>query len=444
MISVPLDFRLTLRFASVVGVTTDDKMGFQTVRWSRVGPLRSRGTGIKTSATPQAETHPLDGVRVLDLSRLVAGNMLSFLLADFGADVIKIERPGSGDDLRQWQEQGVEIYWKVYARNKRSLALDLKNEEALANLRTLVSSAQILIENFVPGKLEAMGLGPDRLLELNPKLIIVRVTGWGQTGRYRERPGFGTLVEAMSGYAHLNGFPDKPPALPPLATADMIAGLYGAFGVMAALRAIEQKGQPGQVIDLSLFESMFSFVAAEALKHRVTGQVSERSGNQSSHTAPRNVYETADGRFLALSGSMQAAFERITRAIKRSDLITDPRFRTNSDRVANRDALDGVIGGFISKHSLAELMALFDREGVTAAPIATVADLMTHEYVQSRGILSECPDRDLGSAPHSVPVPRLSRTPGTIRREAPSLGEDTEAIMNEIAAIRAQRADEAP
>ena len=186
----------------------------------------------------------LNGVRVVDLSRLVAGNMVSHMLADFGADVIKIERPGVGDDLRNWREDGVEIFWKAYSRNKRSVCWDLKSDEDKAKLLQLVETAHVFIENFVPGKLEEFGLGPDVLFEANPNLIIVRVSGWGQTGPYRERPGFGTLIEGMSGYAHLNGFPDKPPALPPLATADMIAGLYGAYAVMAGAAPRRDAGRP--------------------------------------------------------------------------------------------------------------------------------------------------------------------------------------------------------
>ena len=261
---------------------------------------------------------PLHGIRVVDLSRLVAGNMVSHMLADYGADVIKIERPGAGDDLRNWREDGVEIFWKAYSRNKRSVCWDLKSEEDKAKLLQLVQTAHVFIENFVPGKLEEFGLGPDVLLDANPNLIIVRVSGWGQTGPYRERPGFGTLIEGMSGYAHLNGFPDKPPALPPLATADMIAGLYGAYAVMLALRHVEMQGGRGQVIDLSLFDSMFSFVASEAVKYRVSGQVSMRAGNQAQHTAPRNVYRCSDGKFIALSASMQRMCERLLAAIGRA------------------------------------------------------------------------------------------------------------------------------
>ena len=202
---------------------------------------------------------PLAGVRVLDMSRLVAGNMLSLYLADFGADVIKIERK-EGDDLRRWSEEGRAIYWKVYGRNKRSLVLDLKAPDDMTRLRKLVRHSQILIENFVPGGLEKMGLAPAVLLAENPALVIARISGWGQTGPFSHKPGFGTLVEAMSGFAYLNGYPDRPPVLPPLALADMIAGVYGAAGVLTALRVAEREGR-GQVIDLSLFEPIFSFIA---------------------------------------------------------------------------------------------------------------------------------------------------------------------------------------
>ena len=248
---------------------------------------------------------PLADVRVIDLSRLVAGNMLSAYLADFGADVIKVEREGKGDDLRNWREEGWDIYWKVYGRNKRSLVLDLKSDEGLSTLKRLLKHSHIFIENFVPGGLEKMGLGPDVLLEINPALVIVRVSGWGQTGPYKHKPGFGTLVEAMSGFAYLNGFPDRPPALPPLALADMIAGIYGAAGVLTALRVAEKEGR-GQVIDLSLFEPIFSVISSEAAKSSLTGQATMRAGNQSSHTAPRNIYVCSDGKYVARSDALSS------------------------------------------------------------------------------------------------------------------------------------------
>jgi crotonobetainyl-CoA:carnitine CoA-transferase CaiB-like acyl-CoA transferase len=377
---------------------------------------------------------PLHDIRVVDLSRLVAGNMLTAYLADFGADVIKVERPGAGDDLRNWREAGQPIYWKVYGRNKRSMVLDLRSEEGLASLRKLIAHSQVLVENFVPGGLEKMGLAPEQLHALNPALVIVRISGWGQTGPYSHKPGFGTLVEAMSGFAHLNGFPDKPPALPPLALADMIAGTYGAAGVLTALRVAERSGQ-GQVVDLSLFEPIFSFIASEAAKTRLTGEASMRAGNQATHTAPRNVYACSDGGFVALSGSMQSMAMRIFETIGRPELKDDARFATNDGRVANREALDELIGAFIGARSTEENLALFEAAGVTVGPVCSVADLLDHPYTRGRGVIVEVEDRDVGSLPMHAVVPRLSASPGGFRRPAPAVGEHTAQILEELARL---------
>ena len=376
---------------------------------------------------------PLSDVRVLDLSRLVAGNMLSAYLADFGADVIKVERAGTGDDLRNWREAGWDIYWKVYGRNKRSLVLDLKDAEGMACLKKLVCHAQILIENFVPGGLEKMGLAPAVLHALNPALVIVRVSGWGQTGPFSHKPGFGTLVEAMSGFAHLNGYADRPPVLPPLALADMIAGIYGAAGVLTALRVAEKEGR-GQVIDLSLFEPIFSVISSEAAKYKVTGEATMRAGNQSSHTAPRNIYACADARFVAMSGSMQSMAIKIFDTIERPDLKTDPKFSTNDARVANRDALDAIIGEYIGARTQEENLKIFEAAGVTVGPVCSVADLMDHPFVTGREAIIEMEDRDLGSLPMHNIIPRLSETPGALRRPAPRLGEHTQEILDELKA----------
>ena len=234
---------------------------------------------------------PLDGKTVLDLSRLVAGNMVSLQLADYGAEVIKIEPAGKGDPLRHWLTNNIPVNWKVYARNKKSVSMELREADARDILLRLVEQADVMIENYRPGTLEKMGLGPDVLHARNPKLILVRVSGFGQTGPYKHRPGFGTLVEAMSGFADRNGFEDREPVLPPLAMADMIAGLYGAMAVLIAIRECEVKGGDGQVIDLSLLEPMYSILGAEAAWHQVTGDVRERAGSGSNTSSPRNVYE---------------------------------------------------------------------------------------------------------------------------------------------------------
>src|SRR3954462_11639956 len=313
---------------------------------------------------PEA-TCPLDGIRVLDLSRLVAGNMVSLQLADFGADVIKIEDPRKGDPLRDWRTDGISVHWKVYARNKKSVTLNLRAAEGMDLLRKLAGTAQVFIENFRPGTLEQMGIGPDALHAINPKLIIVRISGWGQDGPYRDKPGFGSLVEGMSTFAAKNGFADRPPVLPPLALADMIAGLYGANAVLVALREIEQRGGTGQVIDLPLLDPIFSILGPEAALYKLTRSIEPRVGSRSNNTAPRNVYETKDGRFISISASIQSMAERLFRAIGRADMIDDPRFRTNSDRVRNIDECDRPVAEFIKARTLADNLVIFESAEVT-------------------------------------------------------------------------------
>ena len=278
-----------------------------------------------TQALPRKDYEPqargaLTGVRVLDLSRLVAGNMLTQVLGDFGAEVIKVEPP-AGDTLRAWQTNGVPTNWKIYARSKKSLGLELRKPEARELLEKLVPSAAMFIESFRPGTLEKMGLAPQRLLELNPKLVIVRISGWGQDGPYRRRPGFGTLVEGMSGFASFNGFADREPVLPPMYLADTVAGLYGAAGVMIALREVEKNGGRGQVIDLPLLDPLFAVLGPQAANYRLTGKVKPRTGSRSTNAAPRNAYRCKDGRYVGLSASTQKMAERVFRSIGRPDLV---------------------------------------------------------------------------------------------------------------------------
>ena len=386
------------------------------------------------SATP-----PLTGIRVLDLSRLVAGNMVSLQLADHGAEVIKIEDPKTGDPLRAWRVKGLGLHWKVYARNKKSLALSLRPPEGRALLLDLAATANVLIENFRPGTLEEIGLGPTDLHARNPNLIIVRVTGFGQDGPYRDRPGFGTLVEAMSGFAAKNGFADRPPVLPPLALADMVAGLYGAYAVMIALRVVEHGGK-GQVIDLPLLDPVISILGPEAATYRVTGTLPQRTGSRSLTTSPRNVYATADGRFIAISASIQAMAERLFRAIGRADMIDDPRFRTNTDRVRNIDACDGAVAQFIAARPLEENMQIFQQADVTATPVYEIDQLLDDPHVQARGVLVEAPDTEAGTVTMHNVVPRLSDTPGALRLPAPALGEHTREILQALGYDAARRA----
>jgi crotonobetainyl-CoA:carnitine CoA-transferase CaiB-like acyl-CoA transferase len=374
---------------------------------------------------------PLDGIRVVDLSRLVAGNMVSLQLADQGAEVIKVEDPTVGDPLRAWRVKGMSLHWKVYARNKRSLAINLRPRAGREALLDLLATSQVLIENYRPGTLEAMGLGPDVLHARNPSLIIVRISGFGQDGPYRDRPGFGTLVEAMSGFASKNGFDDRPPVLPPLAMADMVSGLYGAYAVMVALRVVERGGR-GQVVDLPLLEPMISVLGPDAATYRVSGEKPRRTGSRSLTTSPRNVYGTSDGRFVAISASIQAMAERLFRAIGRADMIEDPRFRSNTDRVRNIDQCDGIVAAWIAERTLAENMAVFEAAEVTATPIYEIDQLLDDAHVQARGVLVEVPDDEAGSVVMHNIIPRFSDTPGRLRSAAPSLGQHTHAILQSI------------
>ncbi|MEM9028280.1 MAG: CoA transferase [Pseudomonadota bacterium] len=374
----------------------------------------------------------LSGIRVLDLSRLVAGNAVSHVLADHGAEVIKVERPGVGDDLRNWKTRGVSTHWKVYCRNKKSITLDLRKPDGRDLLCQLVRSADVVIENFKPGTLEAWGLGPDVLQAHNRNLVIVRVSGWGQTGAFAHKPGFGSLVEAMSGFASMNGFADRPPVLPPLALADMIAGLYGAFSIMVAIRAIEQGDAAGQVIDLALFDPIHAILGPIAAQYRLQGSVPDRVGSRSGQTAPRNVYATRDGRFVALSASMQAMAERFFRAIGRPELVEDPRFATNSDRVANNDILDPIVAAFMAEHTQAELLEIFEQADVTVGPVADIAQLMDHPYITDRAVLVDVPDGEMDRLPMHNVIPRMSETPAAIRTPAPDLGQHNAEIYGEV------------
>ncbi len=385
----------------------------------------------KRPFTPTARG-PLDGVRVVDLSRLVAGNILTLQLADFGAEVIKIEPP-EGDTLRSWRVKGIETAWKVYARNKKSVALDLRTDAGRAIVRELAKSAAILVESFRPGVLEDMGLAPDELHRtINPKLVVVRISGWGQDGRYRHKPGFGTLIEGYSGFASMNGFGDREPVLPPMYLADAMAALYGYGAVMVALREVEQGGGQGQVLDLPLFDPLFSVLGPQAANYKLTGEVKARTGSRSTNAAPRNVYPTRDGHWVCLSASTQGMAERVLVKIGRPELVKDPRFATNIERVKHGEELDGIIGGFIAQRDLDENLKFFDEAGVTIGPVYDIAQIVADDYVLEREALIEIPDEEMGELPTHPVVPRLSGTPGAIRIAAPKVGQHNEALLKPL------------
>lgn len=371
---------------------------------------------------------PLNGVRVVDISRLVSGNVLSALLGDFGADVIKVESP-SGDPLRAWTDEGVSFYWKTYGRNKRSLVLDLRQKTAIDALLKLIKKSQVLVENFKPGTLEKMGLAPEVLLEVNPNLIIARISGFGQDGPYASMPGFGSLIEAMSGLASRTGFADREPLLPPFPVADMVAGVFGALSTLIALRANEQGISHGQVVDISLLEPLFSLLGPEAGIFQLTGQVKPRVGSGSNTTAPRNVYRCSDGKYVALSGSIQSMAERIFEVIGRPDLVTDPRFRTNADRIANRGELDKILGSWFESKKREDVLELIRAAGATIGPVYAIDDALLDPHFIEREILIDVDDDDLGTLVTQNVVPRLTETPGGLRLAAPRIGQHSVEIL---------------
>ncbi len=385
-------------------------------------------------------TGALADVRVVDLSRLVAGNMLTKVLADHGAEVVKIEPP-EGDTLRAWKVGGVETSWKTICRNKFSVALNLRHPDAIAAVLTLCETAAIFVESFRPGVLEAMGLSPEILLAKNPALVIVRISGWGQTGPFAHKPGFGTLVEGYSGFAAVNGFADREPVLPPMFMGDAYAGLHGAGSAMIALRHAEKTGR-GQVIDLSLFEPIFNVLEPQMANWRITGKLKPRTGSRSTNTAPRNAYRTADGGWVCLSASTQGMTEKLFRSIGREDLITDPRFARNPERVRNGVELDAIIADYVGARGMAENLAHFDATGVTIGPIQDAQSLESDHYVTAREALIEVPDAEMpgGWLPMGGHVPRLSETPTILARPAPRLGEHNEAILGAGTCARLRQA----
>ena len=333
--------------------------------------------------------------------------------------------------MRDWRADDVSAHWKVYGRNKQSITLNLKLSEAPQVILDLVPHFDVMVESF-RYRYRKAGVGPERLLEANPKLVITRISGFGQTGPYAKRPGFGTLVEAMSGFASRNGFADREPVLPPLALADMVAGLSGAMATLAAVRAVEVSGGKGQVVDLSLLDPMVSVLGPEVLIHRLTGQIRQRVGSASESSSPRNVYATSDGGWVAISASTQSMTERLFRTIGRQDLYENPDFRTNASRVKRRAEVDAIVGGWIGQRTLRDNIAELEAAGVTAAPVYDVAQFAEDPHVQERGIIVEAPDEELGSVPHHDVVPTLSGTPGAFRIPAPAVGQHNTEIYSRI------------
>jgi crotonobetainyl-CoA:carnitine CoA-transferase CaiB-like acyl-CoA transferase len=384
----------------------------------------------KRSDTPLT----LEGIRVIDAATLFAGPVIATLLGDHGAEVVKVEHP-AGDNLRSlgWNKDGVSLWWALVGRNKRSVTAKLSDPRGAEILRRLVTDSDVLVENFRPGTMERWGLGPDVLREINPRLVIVRVTGFGQTGPYRNRPGFGTLAEAMSGFAHIHGYPDGPPTLPPFALGDAVAALTGAFAVMMALWRRDQGGNGrGQVIDLSIYEPLFWILGPQASVYDQLGLIQGRTGNRAPFTAPRNAYQAADGRWLGLSGSAQSIAERIMRLVGREDIVQEEWFRDHAGRLEHVDELDDAIAAWIGQRNSDEVIRAFEEVSAAIAPVLSIAEIMDDPQYIARDTVTTVEHPVLGPLKMQNVIPVMSETPGRIRSCGPELGEHNDEILTAL------------
>lgn len=373
---------------------------------------------------------PLHGLTVVDASTLFAGPLAAMILGDYGAEVIKVEHPAKGDPSRGHgpSKDGVPLWWTMLGRNKRTVTLDLGRDEGAEVARRLLSKADVLIENFRPGTLERWGLSPESLQELNPRLVIARVTAFGQHGPYRNRPGFGTLAEAMSGFAAITGPADGPPTLPPFGLADGIAALTCAQAVMTALYSRERTGL-GQIIDLAIIEPMLTVLGMQAMAYDQLGQIQQRHGNRSVNNAPRNTYQTRDGKWLAVSTSAQAIAERVLRLVGHPEVIDEPWFATGVGRAAHGDLLDGHVGAWIAARDADEVVAAFEQAQAAVAPIYDIADVFADPQYQALDSVTTVEDPALGPVRMPNLLYRLSGTPGAIRWTGRPKGHDNNAVL---------------
>lgn len=378
-------------------------------------------------------TKPLEGIRVVEAATLFAAPLAGMFLGDFGADVVKVEHPRRPDPARGHgpSKDGVGLWFKTLARNKRLVTLDLSHPEGAALFLRLAERADVVLENFRPGTLERWGLGWTELSAANPRLVLARVSGFGQKGPYASRPGFGTLAEAMSGFATLNGEPEGPPLLPPLALADGVAGLATVFAILLALRAREQTGR-GQVVDTSLVEPLMTLLGPQVTAYDLLGHLEERTGNRSSHNAPRNVYRTSDGSWVAVSSSATSIAERVMRLVGRADLVAEPWFATGEGRAEHVEEIDAAVAAWIAARPRQAVLAAFEFAEAAIAPVYDAADILLDPQLQAIGALRELDDDELGRITMTNVVPRLSETPGEIVHAGGSHGRDTQAVLSEL------------
>ncbi|MFI1926467.1 CaiB/BaiF CoA transferase family protein [Streptomyces sp. NPDC020377] len=404
--------------------------------------MTEKTTVKATAKTPEKapeKTAPLHGVRVLDLATLFAGPLAATMLGDFGAEVVKVEHPTQPDPSRGHgpSKDGVGLWWKLLGRNKRPITLDLSRPGGRATLLRLAATADVIIENFRPGTLEKWDLGWDALSAANPRLVLTRVTAFGQFGPYAHRPGFGTLAEAMSGFAAITGEPGASPTLPPFGLADSIAGLATAYAVMTALAARDRTGE-GQVVDMAIIEPILTVLGPQPLWYDQLGYVQARTGNRSANNAPRNTYRTADGNWVAVSTSAQSIAERVMRLVGRPDLIDEPWFATGADRAAHADLLDEAVGNWIAARSRTDVLAAFEKAEAAIAPIQDVRDVMADPQYQALDTITAVEDPELGRIRMQNVLFRLSSTPGAIRWTGRPHGADTEEVLTELGLTEAE------
>jgi formyl-CoA transferase len=395
---------------------------------------------------------PLAGLRVVELGQLIAGPFAAKTLADFGADVVKIEPPGAGDPLRNWRllKNGTSVWWQVQSRNKRSVALDLKKAEAQEIVRKLAAEADVLIENFRPGALEGWGLGPQQLVEANPKLVVLRISGYGQTGPYRDRPGFGVVGEAMGGLRHLTAEPGRIPVRVGVSIGDTLAALHGVIGILMALHERQRSGQ-GQVIDVALYEAVFNCMESLLPEYSASGAVRGPAGSALPGIAPTNAYLCRDGGYALIAGNGDSIYKRLMAAIGREDLGNDPALADNAGRVKRVEEIDAAIGAWTVTRTVDEVLSVLEASSVPSGRIYTVADIAADPHYAARGMLQKITLEDGDTLTVPGIIPKLSRTPGAHARNAPALGQDTDDVLSEvglsseqIAALKARGVLKAP
>lgn len=381
----------------------------------------------------------LSDLKIIELGQLIAGPFAAKTLADFGADVIKIETPETGDPLRKWRllKDGTSVWWQVQSRNKRSIALNLKEKEAQSIVRQLVESADVLIENFRPGTMEAWGLGPDDLHAINPRLIMLRISGYGQTGPYRDKPGFGVVAEAMGGLRHLTAEPGRVPVRVGVSMGDTLASLHGVIGILMALHERQRSGR-GQVIDIALYEAVFNCMESLLPEYSAFNVVREAAGSALPGIAPSNAYPCLCGGHVLIAGNGDSIFKRFMHAIDRDDLGQRPALQDNAGRVKEVALIDAAIGAWTAKHTVTEVLAVLDLAGVPAGRIYTVADIANDPHYLARGMIQQIAMHDGTTLAVPGIIPKLSRTPGAIVRTAPNIGQDTDSVLQEVGLTAAQ------